>query len=203
MLWRVMDFKSLGKVPGYIRRKCFIQRCHGMGIEVIHHKPNLFCFGIMNLKQFPYLICPVNPSSSFTDRYMSPACQWFCENKDAAGSVANVFTVLAFRPSRFHRDRIPGFAKKLVWLFIHADYRIQSTILLLVQIQDIFHAGYEGSVLIRWDAPAFMKMGFQFVFLKAIPRQHGIRCQYTAVLLPYRLTILMSIWSAQVVEHCS
>lgn len=72
----------------------------------------------------PYLICPVNPSSSFADRYMPPTCQWFCENKDAAGSVSNIFTVLTFRYSRLYRDRGSGFAKKLVWFFIHADDRI-------------------------------------------------------------------------------
>lgn len=203
MLWRVMDLKALSKTPGYIRRKCFIKRRHGMSVQVIHHQSDLLCFWIMNLKQFPDLVCPVNPSSSFTDRYMPPACQWFCEDEDAAGSISDIFTVLTLRPSRFHRDRCSGFSKKLVWLFIHADDRIQSTILFLIQIQNVFHASNEGGVLFRRNAPAFTEMGLELVFLKAVPRLHGRCCQCTAARPPYRPIISMSIWTIPVVERYS
>lgn len=140
-----------------------------MSVQVIHHQPDLFCFWIIDLQQFPDLVRPIDPSPSFTGCHVPPASRWVCKDKDAAGSVADIFTILALRPSRLHRDRVSGLAKKLVWLFIHADDQIQSAVLLLVQIQNIFHAGDEG----RSDPAECTSIygdGVLVRFLKAVPR---------------------------------
>ena len=132
----------------------------------------------MNFKQFSNLICPVDSGSSLAYRHMPPTSQWLCKDKNTTGSIANVFSIPPFRISRLHRDGGPCFIQQLIWFFVHAYNGIQFIKWLLIQIQNIFHAGHKRSILLWWNTPAFTKMWLEFVFLKGAlpPHERYYQC---------------------------
>jgi hypothetical protein len=127
-----------------------------MSVEIIHYQPNLSAIRIITFQQMLDLLSPIHFSSMFLGLNMPPAAQSFCEQKDATTAISDVFIILTFGSTSLHRDGWSCFPKKLVWLFVHANDRIIWIIWLLVKIQDIFHTGNKGGVVLWRYHPAFM-----------------------------------------------
>jgi len=78
-----------------------------MGIEIIHDQTNLLTIRILNLEEVANLVCPVKLGPMFLRVHMPPAGQSFCKQKDAAGTVANVFVIHSLGLAAFHGDSLP------------------------------------------------------------------------------------------------
>jgi|GEM_PF-3263596 len=59
--------------------------------------------------------------------------------------------------------------KQLVGLLVHADDGAIRIIGLLINIQNIFHAGNKGGIVSRRDDPALLQMRFELVFFRICP----------------------------------
>ncbi len=92
---------------------------------------------VFNFKQIPDLIRPLDFGSIFPWIGMSPASQSFREQKDAAGSIPNIFAVLSGAGSPLHGNRLSRLAKKLVGLLVHTDNRKIRIVGLLLNFQYI------------------------------------------------------------------
>ena len=75
-----------------------------MGIQIIHYENDLFSVRIINREELFNLICPVNTSSMFMSVCGSPPFQWFSEQKNTAGTFADIFGILPLRFSLLHRN---------------------------------------------------------------------------------------------------
>lgn len=172
-----------------------------MGIQIIHHQPDFWRVRIVDLQQFSNLISPVNSSPSLASGRMPPARQWLRKQKNAAGSVSNVFSVLPLWVSRLHWNWRSGFVQQLIRLLIHTDDGKRLFEGLLIQIQNILHTSHKCSILFRGNAPAFTKMRLEFVFLKGTLPTH-VRC-YRCIATPpiYQPGVAASIWLDPLAER--
>ncbi len=73
-----------------------------MSIQIVHYQPYFLAFGVLNFKEMSDLIRPLDFGAVFPWIGMSPASQGFREQKDAAGSIPNIFAVLSGAGSRLH-----------------------------------------------------------------------------------------------------
>ena len=128
-----------------------------MGIEVVHDEKNLLRIGISVDKIFD-ILCPIQCRPVFADACMSPPSKRLTGHRDTAGPVSDIFAVLFPFVPRFHRKRLSGFSQQLIGLFIHTDYKPRRIIWKTVNIQDIFHTGYEFCVFFRRDTPVVVKV---------------------------------------------
>lgn len=64
------------------------------GVEVVHHKNNLLCIGILLVEEPFHLFRPINAAAMLLDISVSPSSLGFREQKDAACPVPDVFVVL-------------------------------------------------------------------------------------------------------------
>ena len=80
------------------------------------------------------------------------------------GHIQNLFSVYHLA----HRQRLPGFSKQLIWLFIHTYHRNRRIIRHLIDVKDILHAGYEFCIFFRWDTPVGIFVRSKFIFFKVV-----------------------------------
>lgn len=71
-------------------------------------------------------------------------------------------------PPWTHRQWFPDFAQQLVRFFIHTHYRNIGIIRHLIDIKDIFHAGYEFGIFLWRDTPVVVSVRLEFVFLSTL-----------------------------------
>ena len=115
----------------------------------------------------PDLVGLINFGPTLLRARVTPACQGFRKQEDAAGAIADILIVLTPGSATLHQDGLPCYAKQLIRLLIHADHRVFRVVWLLVQIQNILHASDKGGVLFGWDHPALVQMWLQFVFFRS------------------------------------
>ena len=95
------------------------------------------------IHQIPDFLRPVNCGTALPDAYMPHAAQRFYEYKDTTGTVMRIFGINLPGISRTRRQRLPCLTQQLVRLLVHAYYRYIRVIGHFVNVQDVFHAGYE------------------------------------------------------------
>src|SRR5665647_1188900 len=169
MLGRVMNLQSSSQTAGKLCRKSLVERSDTMRIEIVHDQTDFLTIRIINFQEVLNLVCPIDSGPMLFGICMPPTGQCFRKQEDAASSVSDVFIIHTLRSASFHRDNRSGFTQKLVGFFIHADNRLIRIIGLLIQIQNILHAGHKRSILFwRYD-PALFQMRLQFVFFRTWP----------------------------------
>src|ERR1035441_2143918 len=89
--------------------------------------------------------------------------------KQVGGPVALVLVIETGRAARFHRDRHTRLGKELLRGLVQANQRAIGIAWPRVHGQHVFHGGYERAVGLWRDDPALSAMGFESVFLSALP----------------------------------
>ena len=138
-----------------------------MGIEVVHYKNDLFGIRVHDIHKVLNFLRPVNGCTMFPYTYMMCPAKWFYKSKYADRSISGIFGIRFTVIPGNHWQGLPGFAQKLVRLFIHADNRVLLVIRKLIYIKDILHAGYEFRVFFCRDTPVVVFVRSKFVFFNA------------------------------------
>lgn len=165
MLRRVMDFKTFDQPSRLIGRKCFIERSHSMGIQIIHHQPNFDCPGTALIKHLLDLFRPILPGAAFRYRHMSPAGQRFNFHEYFRHTISYIFIVNACRLARFARNWLAHFTNQLLAGFIHTDHRTIRIIGQMIHLQHNLHCRYKCRTPLRRDFPVLPEVRFVFAFL--------------------------------------
>lgn len=96
--------------------------------------------------------------------HMPPACQWFDHHEQIARPFAFVLVIGALWMPRLHRDGRLDISMQHHRFLIQAHGRVVWIILLLVEIQYVFHGG-DKLASHAGQTPVFMLPGFEVVFL--------------------------------------
>jgi hypothetical protein len=135
-----------------------------MGIQVIHYENYLLSCWIFDHEKLFYMLRPIDPRSMFTSVGHAPPFQWFGEQKNTTGILADIFGILSLRLSFFHGDTLPSISQQLDRLFIHAYHRTIDVIRPAIHFQNIFHGGNETTVVLGRNTPALFQVRLTFVF---------------------------------------
>src|SRR3989304_200351 len=194
MLRRVMYFETLRETPRLFRRKRLIERSRRMGVQVVQDKAYSFGVRIPVVQHTFDPPCPVFPCPTLAGRHVAFAGKGFHFKKDLSHTIAHVLMIHSGRSARRTGYTIIHVADKLFAGFIHAYHRIAPVIRQFVDSKNIFHTGYEGSVLLRWDFPVLPEVRLKFVFL-------SMRCTVMCDTLGVRLSSVAFSASSRSVQR--
>src|SRR4051794_41363076 len=137
-----------------------------MGIEVIHHQDDRLGIRIAMIDQVLDLVCPVALGPMVS--HVNPAVpgEWRTEEEAVDDAPALILVVLARNVPLRQRQRRPDVAEQLLGDLVHADQGAARIIRAGVDVQDVFHAPHELTILMRWNAPLPPQMRLELVFFR-------------------------------------
>src|SRR5258706_3283533 len=148
------------------RRKGFVERRRGVRVQVILHQADVLGLRVDLIDEPAHHLGVVVHGALRSHLDVPPAGQWLNQHEQVARATAFVLVIHALRLAWLNRNRRLHISMPHHRLFIQADGRILRVILLLVQVEHIFHGRYELASDCG-QAPVFMLPGFEFVFLSS------------------------------------
>src|ERR1017187_4468932 len=100
---------------------------------------------------------------------MPPAFQWREHHEQIGCAITLVLVIVSRGSSWLRRYRHTGFGDELLRCLVHADYGAGRIVRPLINLQHIFHAGYEGGAGVRRDDPLPLQVGSERVFFSVRP----------------------------------
>lgn len=135
-----------------------------MCVQVIQNQNDFLDTRITNVYKVLNLLGPIYCRALYADVHMPGSTKWFGEDEDAAGSLSHVFRINFLVTAFPHGKGIPWFTQKLIGFFVHTNDRQLRIVWQFIDVEDIFHAGYECCVFFWRDAPVLFFVRSQFVF---------------------------------------
>src|SRR5688572_5187098 len=162
----VMQLQLLRQPPGLLRRKGFIQRAQGVGVQVVLHQDDPFGRRVVNVHQVLDDLRPVHPSAPLAHRGAAPTPQGFVAQEHVAHPVPLILVVLPCRTAWRRRLWRPGVGQQLGVDLVQADLREARVVGPLVDRKHILHVGHELAVGRRRQTPFLLQPRFKGVFLR-------------------------------------
>src|SRR5271168_3399976 len=100
---------------------------------------------------------------------MPPAFQGREHHEQAGRPVAPVFVIVPGGPSGLRGDRQTRFGNELLRGLVDADQRAVRIARPLINLQNVFHGGNKGGVLVRRNDPLLFQMRLESVFFSVRP----------------------------------
>ena len=94
---------------------------------------------------------------------MPPTRQWLTQQEQVACSIAFIFIIEPFPPSRLGWDGRPLLCHQLLGGLIETDYRTLGIVWFAIKVEDVLHACYKLGAHLG-DAPLLLLPWFEFVF---------------------------------------
>src|SRR5260370_24095236 len=163
MFGGVMELDALQDASCFGRLKGFIEGSGRMGIEIVLHNAHILGMRVDLVHQPADALRVVQLGAMLGHLHMAPARQGFDEEKQIGGAQSLILVIDACWLSWFHGLRRPYVGLRRDELFIKADAGLAGIVLLLVQIQHIFHRRDELRPY-AWEAPLLMLPGLELVF---------------------------------------
>jgi hypothetical protein len=98
--------------------KCFIERCFGVGIQIIHHQTKFVYMRIMLINKLLEKVRPVNFCSLLRDFGYPLSSSRFKSHENVCRAISFIFCVISERLSRLGWERSPDFTDQLGRHFI-------------------------------------------------------------------------------------
>jgi hypothetical protein len=98
--------------------KGFIQRCCGMGMQIVHHQTKFFPMGIRLINKCADKVCPLYLCSLLSNFGIPLASEWFKSHKNICGPLSLILSVISQRLPRLSRERSTDFTNELGRHFI-------------------------------------------------------------------------------------
>ncbi len=114
--------------------KCFIQRCFGVGIEMVHRQADSLHVRRMLINKFLDKICPINFCPLLSDFSIPLTSQWFKSDKNVCGPISLLLCVISQRLSRLRRERSTNFAHQLGRHCIHTHLGTLSVVRFFIDV---------------------------------------------------------------------
>lgn len=165
MLWRVVDLQSVRDPFGLGWVEGCIERGRGMGVEVIEHEDDPFRVGILDVDQVLDAGRPVASRPARSCRDMAPALQRFVPEEEVCRPTPFILVVLPSWMAIASSHWLARVGQELNRQLIEADDGTSGIVGTGVDREDIFGPPTELGVLLRRNAPLFLQMRGQSVFL--------------------------------------
>src|SRR5689334_11388399 len=140
-----------------------------MGAEIVLHQHDLAGCRKVRVGQSLEYLCIIHSGTAAGDLDVSPSFQWREQHEQIGGAVALILVVVASELSRLGRDRHARFLDELFGCFIQADQGAVRIARPLIDLQHIFHGGYEGGVGLGRNDPLLPEMRLERVFFSVRP----------------------------------
>src|SRR5262252_7022320 len=127
-----------------------------MCIEIVQYDANHRGFWVAFVYQPLHGVGEVDLRTLLRHLHMPPASLRFHEEKEVTCAVALVFVIIALRPPRLGRQRLPGLFNELLVGLIKVDLGPCGIIRRSIDLQDVFHGGDELRTHL-WDAPLLLQ----------------------------------------------
>lgn len=150
----VDEFQRVQQGTGSLRRKRFVQRGVGVGIQIVHHQGD--ALGRWEEILFDPLsdaFGPLRGRRVVGDVHSAPVFERRLKQQQIGHAVALILDVVTLGLSRPRRDRVADFLDALHAGFIHADHRMGRIMRSLVHLTHRFHLTHERGVGLRGNAP--------------------------------------------------
>jgi hypothetical protein len=116
------------------RIKSFIQRCFGVGIEIVHHQTNFFHMRIMLINKFSDKMRPIHLGSLRGDFRISLTHSWCKSDENVCCPISLILGVILQWLARESGERSTDFPKQLGRPFIHTYLGILRIIRFFIDI---------------------------------------------------------------------
>src|SRR5689334_10033170 len=103
------------------------------------------------------------------DLDVPPTLQRREHHEQIGDAVARILVVVSRWASRLGRDRHPGLADQLLGGLVETNHRTRRIVRPLINLQHVFHAGYESGIGLGRDDPLLLQMRLERVFLSLRP----------------------------------
>ncbi len=168
VLRRVVELKAIDQPASFVRFKCLVERRWAMCIEIIQHHDELVSFRILDIRQLPHRLGPINARPPVSDMYMPLASQRLKEHEEGGYSFSFVFVGEALYLPSFSQQRCVLVGDELCIGFIHAPQWALGIVRLRLNSEPSFHAADKLSTGLRWNAPLLFQPRLQFIFLSVV-----------------------------------
>ena len=138
-----------------------------VGVQIVQDHPDRLDLRVGLVHQPAHLMGEVLHRAAPGHRHMPPACQRLASQEQVARTLPAVLVVLTPWPSRLRRERRPRLRQQLGGGLVKADYRPAGVMGFLVQVQDVFHAGYKVGAHLG-NAPLLLPPRYEGVFLRRL-----------------------------------
>ena len=137
-----------------------------MGIEIIHHQNDFFCFGIQNVDKLSNDFSEINLGAPFGDGHVSLAGKRFEEHEKIRRAVALILVIESFCLSPRRRNGLSDFLHQLFARFIQTNLGIFLIVTASVDRKNIFHGTHKIGIRFRWNYPLLLLPRLKFVFFR-------------------------------------
>src|SRR3954454_5206602 len=140
-----------------------------MGAEVVLHEHDPSRLRKMRVGQLLQHRGVIQRGAVVGDFDVAPAFQRGEHHEQIGGAVACILVVVPGRASWPSRDRHAGLADQLLRGLVEANHPVLRIMRPLIDLEHVFHAGYEGGISFGRDDPLLLKMRLERVFLSVRP----------------------------------
>ncbi|HVC63380.1 MAG TPA: hypothetical protein VND19_23825, partial [Acetobacteraceae bacterium] len=140
-----------------------------MGIEIVLNQHDLFAVGKVLIGQFLEDPGVIHGDVPIGHLDMPPALQRRPRHEQVGRAIALGLMVVPREASRPGLDRHARFCDELLRCLVLAHNRASRIVWPVINLQHIFHAGYEGGVGVWWNDPLLLKVGPENVIFGVRP----------------------------------
>ena len=145
---------------------CFIQRCFGMGMQLVHHQTQFFHMGIMLINKFADNVCPLYWCSLRSPFGLPLASAWVKSHQNICGPMALRRSVIAQRLPGLSRERSTDCTNELGRHCIYTHWGTLRIIRLFLNSSDGFHGTDKGGIVRWWHTPFLLLPWCKCLFLQ-------------------------------------
>jgi hypothetical protein len=164
VLGRVMPFEPFDEAASHGGGERLIKRGSFVGAEVVLHENDLAGLGKVSVGQFLEHVGIAHSGVAVCNLNVAPALQWSEHHEQVGRAVALVLVIKAHSSPWFRCDRHPRFGDQLLRCLVQANHGERRIVRPLINLQHVFHAGYEGGIGIRRNDPSLLEVTLERIF---------------------------------------
>src|SRR5450432_935681 len=119
----MVELEPLEQAMSFWRGEGVVERSGGVGREVVHHHPDDWSVGIIDVDQFAHAVGEVLVGAAVGDLDLAPGLMGVEEDEQIDRAVAAIFAIVALKLPWFGGDRFAHLADELGWALVKADDR--------------------------------------------------------------------------------
>ena len=160
-----MPFEALDELPGLGGGKSFVERCGGVGVEIILDEDDRFGLREVDVGQVFQNVGVIDSGAAVGDLDVAPAFERRKHHEQVGHAVSRVFVIDAGRKPWLHRHRRVRFGDELLGGLVQTNHRAVRVARPRVNRQHVLHRRYERAAGLGRDDPVFAAVRLERVFL--------------------------------------
>src|SRR3954447_9684393 len=167
VLGRVVELQLGSDAPRLCWLERLVERCRGVGIEVVEHYPHLLGPRVVLVHQRSHLPSEVHGRATLAHVEVAPSRLRLEDGEQVGRAPALVLVVVSGRTTELGRQGGALLGHHLVGYLVEADHRALRIVALLVEVEHVLHAPDELRADLG-DAPLPFQPRFEVPFLSVL-----------------------------------